>query len=44
MTSYDAYKANLRGKTFGRSTAYSHKTNVLLEFHHFCKKIDTGED
>ena len=29
---------------FGRSTAYSCRKNGYVEFHHFMKKIDTGED
>ena len=29
---------------FGRSTTYSCRKNGDVEFHHFMKKIDTGED
>ena len=38
---YDAYDANLWGKKFGRSTAYSCRTNVFIEFHFFMKKNKT---
>ena len=27
-----------------RTEAYSSRTNVLIEFHHFMKKVDTAED
>ena len=35
---YYAYDANLWEKSFGRSTAYSWRTNVFTEFHNFTKK------
>ena len=31
-------------KMFGRSTTYSCRKNSDVEFHHFMKKTDTGED
>ena len=34
-----------RVKNFARSTAYSSRTCVFIEFHHFMeKRIDTAED
>ena len=42
---YDIYDVNLGGKKFGRSTAYSCRVKVFVEFHNFMKKrIDTGGD
>ena len=41
----DAYGINLWERNFDRSTAYSYRTNVFIESHHFMlKRIDTAED
>ena len=38
---YDTYGINLWENTFGRSTAYSCRTDSFIEFHHFMKKEKT---
>ena len=35
---YDAYDVNVWEKKFGRSTAYSCRTNTFSELHHFVEK------
>ena len=35
---YDAHDGNLWEKNFGRTTSYSCRTNVFIEFHRFMKK------
>ena len=35
---YDTYDVNLREKNFGRSTAYSCRTNVFIKFNHLMKR------
>ena len=34
---YDVSDVNLREKKLGRSTSYSCRTNVFIEFHHLMK-------
>ena len=35
---HDAYDVSLWEKNFGKSTAYSYRTNLFIELHHFMKK------
>ena len=35
---FDVYSVSLLHKNFGKSTAYSCRTNILIWFHHFKKK------